>query len=123
MKHGLSLTETLLEHYRIHHPKRDTGWEIGRLAIEHHSRDPATLSECFTLTANWLDTYTEVQDIFASCSSTMSRLYRRFAFTAFKRDLMIPGGDKLYTEIYGYLPTILDRLNGAELARRQASAG
>lgn len=119
MKFGLTLTETLTEHYNIRHPKKNSGWEIGRLAIEPDFRDPQTLIECLSLTANWLDVNTEVRDIFASCSHSMSRLYRRFDFKTLEKDLKLPGTDKRYTEIYGYLPTVLERLNNAQQQMRR----
>jgi hypothetical protein len=42
-----------------------------------------------------------VDRLFAACTHVLSRLYRRFGFTAYARDVPLAGTSKLYTMISG----------------------
>jgi hypothetical protein len=40
----------------------------------------------------------------------LSRLYRRFGFSAFARDVVLNGTEKSYTLIHGHAPQVLEAL-------------
>jgi predicted GNAT family N-acyltransferase len=114
MDRGLTLTETLLaQPDSLQVPMGRESWEVGRLVLAPEYRtDPDALKRCLFLSLSYLCAHTEVQNLYASCSHVLSRLYRRFGFSAFARDVVLAGTDKSYTLIHGYAPQVLGALAG-----------
>jgi len=114
MGRGLTLTETLLGQPAS--PQVALGaasWEVGRLVLASEYRsDPDALKRCLYLSLSYLCSHAEVQNLYASCSHVLSRLYRRFGFSAFAKDVVLDGTDKSYTLIQGYAPQVLNALAG-----------
>lgn len=117
MDGGLTLTETLLA--QAASPRISLGkgsWEVGRLVLApEYRRDPDALKRCLFLSLSYLCSHTEAQNLYASCSHVLSRLYRRFGFSAFAKDVVLEGTEKSYTLIHGYAPHVLNALCGAKL--------
>lgn len=114
MDGGLTLTETLLAQPAS--PQVPVGrgsWEVGRLVLAPEYRtDPDALKRCLFLSLSYLCGHTQVLNLYASCSHVLSRLYRRFGFSAFAKDVLLDGTDKSYTLIHGYAPQVLSALAG-----------
>ena len=114
MGRGLTLTETLLGQPASPQVALGTGsWEVGRLVLASEYRsDPDALKRCLYLSLSYLCSHADVQSLYASCSHLLSRLYRRFGFSAFAKDVVLDGTDKSYTLIQGYAPQVLSALAG-----------
>lgn len=114
MGSGLTLTETLLEQPASPPVSLGKGsWEVGRLVLAPEYRsDPDALKRCLFLSLSYLCSHTEAQNLYASCSHVLSRLYRRFGFSAFAKDVVLAGTEKTYTLIQGYAPQVLNALAG-----------
>ena len=113
---GLTLTETLLAQPASPRVTMGKGsWEVGRLVLAPEYRsDPDALKRCLFLSLSYLSRYTEAHDLYATCSHVLSRLYRRFGFTAFAKDVVLAGTEKSYTLIQGYAAQVLDSLAGVK---------
>lgn len=114
MDRGLTLTEALLgQTGTTEIPAREGGWEVGRLVLaEAYRSDPDALKRCLFLALSYLCAHTPAENLYASCSHVLSRLYRRFGFTAFAKDVLLHGTQKSYTLIHGRAPEVLDALAG-----------
>jgi N-acyl-L-homoserine lactone synthetase len=112
MQGGLTLTETLLAQSTAAWPtSREACWEVGRLVLAPEYRsDPDALKRCLFLSLSYLCGHADAQHLYASCSHVLSRLYRRFGFSAFAKDVLLEGTQKSYTLINGYAPVVLDAL-------------
>jgi N-acyl-L-homoserine lactone synthetase len=112
MQGGLTLTETLLAQSTTPlHAFGCGSWEVGRLVLAPQYRsDPEALKRCLFLSLSYLCQHADAQNLYASCSHVLSRLYRRFGFSAFAKDVVLSGTEKTYTLIYGYAPEVLDAL-------------
>lgn len=123
MQGGLTLTETLLQQpgspdIRV----REGSWEVGRLVLaEAYRSDPEALKRCLLLALSYLCNHAEVQGLYASCSHVLGRLYRRFGFSAFAKDVVLLGSEKSYTLIHGYPPQVLEALAAGGSARSLAT--
>jgi hypothetical protein len=117
---GLSLTETLLGQPATPQISLGTGsWEVGRLVLAPEYREPDALKQCLFLSLSYLCSHTEAENLYASCSHVLSRLYRRFGFSVFAKDVVLAGTDKSYTLIEGYAPQVLNALAGAKPGEAQ----
>jgi hypothetical protein len=116
MGRGLTLTETLLGQPAAPQIALGKGsWEVGRLVLAPQYRsDPDALKRCLFLSLSYLCSHTEAQHLYASCSHVLSRLYRRFGFCAFAKDILLQGTEKSYTLIQGYAPQVLAALAGTK---------
>ena len=99
----LTLTETLLPYLGSDGPVLVTGeWEVGRLVLAPDYRsDVETLRHCLYLALQYASANAHVTALFATCTHVLSRLYRRFGFGVFARDVPLPGTEKIYTLIRG----------------------
>jgi N-acyl-L-homoserine lactone synthetase len=109
---GLTLTETLLRGRGDHGRAEAPGaWEVGRLALAPAYRsDPDALKRCLFLALDYLSAHADATHLYASCSHALSRLYRRFGFSAFAVEVPLPGTEKHYTLIYGAAGAVLRAL-------------
>jgi hypothetical protein len=88
-------------------------WEVGRLVLApEHRSDVDALRHCLYLALGYACSHTRVDHLFATCTHVLSRLYRRFGFTAFARDVPLPGTAKAYTLIRGASGAIAQALRG-----------
>jgi predicted GNAT family N-acyltransferase len=116
---GLTLTETLLPEAGDTAPSVAPGdGEVGRLVVAPEYRaDVDALRYCLHLALEYTRRETEVHRLFAACTHVLSRLYRRFAFKSFARDIPLRGTGKTYTLISGAFDDV-----GNALAGRPAAA-
>lgn len=103
MGRQLTLTETLCEQLGDAAPALSPAdWEIGRLVLApEHRSDVNALGRCLYLALNYSCAHTRVDNFYAACTHVLSRLYRRFEFAAFARDVPLAGTEKAYTLIRG----------------------
>jgi N-acyl-L-homoserine lactone synthetase len=99
----LTLTETLLPHAGDSTPPAGPGdWEVGRLVLAPAYRsDVEALRHCLRIALDYACNATRVDHLFATCTHVLSRLYRRFGFSVYAREVLLPGTDKAYTLIRG----------------------
>ena len=114
MGYGLTLTDTLLEQLGPQAPAVEAGdWEVGRLVLAPEYRsDVNALRHCLHLALDYARTHAPVDRLFAACNPVLSRLYRRFAFTAFAREVPLSGTPKSYTLISGSSQVVARALAG-----------
>jgi predicted GNAT family N-acyltransferase len=95
-------------------------WEVGRLVLAPEYRtDVDALKHCLFLALEYARTHAPVHRLFASCTHVLSRLYRRFAFTAFAREVPLRGTPKTYTLISGGLNDVGRALSGRSMQTAQ----
>jgi predicted GNAT family N-acyltransferase len=113
--HELTLTEKLLPQLGADAPEfARTDWEVGRLVLApEHRSDVDALRHCLLLALDYACKHTRVDNLYATCTHVLSRLYRRFGFTAFARDVPLPGTEKTYTLIRGASGVVSAALGGA----------
>lgn len=117
----LTLTETLLEQLGPDaRALESSDWEVGRLVLAAEYRsDVNALRHCLSLALSYACAHTRINNLYASCTHVLSRLYRRFAFTAFARDVALPGTGKAYTLICGYARQVSKALSGGDVIQAQ----
>ncbi len=114
MGYGLTLTETLLRQSGRPLPEPGHGdWEVGRLVLVPKYRSEVdALRCCLSLALSYACANAPVQVLYASCTHVLSRLYRRFAFAVFAKDIPLDGTGKTYTLISGAAPRVALALSG-----------
>jgi hypothetical protein len=100
----LTLTETLLPHAGPDAPPAAAGdWEVGRLVLAPAYRtDVEALRHCLRIALEYACDATQVGHLFATCTHVLGRLYRRFGFSIFARDVPLADTAKSYTLIRGH---------------------
>lgn len=89
-------------------------WEVGRLVVAPQYRaGPEALRRCLFLTLAHLLDYLEVENLFATCTPLLGRLYRRFGFSVLRKDAF-EGEDGSYSLIHGDVATVFRALAGSE---------
>jgi len=124
MGHGLTLTEALLRQSGRPVPEPgDGGWEVGRLVLAPAYRsDVDALRCCLSLALSYACANAPVQVLYASCTHVLSRLYRRFAFAAYAKDVPLEGTGKIYTLIRGGAPQVAHALSASHAATKGVAA-
>jgi N-acyl-L-homoserine lactone synthetase len=114
MGYGLTLTEELLPQLGAAAPRVNAGdWEVGRLVVAPDYRsDVETLRECMQRSLVYGCGHAQVARLFATCTHVLSRLYRRFGFTPFARDVPLRDTGKAYTMISGDAVAVARGLSG-----------
>lgn len=112
--YGLTLTEQLLPGAGPAAPVLVAGdWEVGRLVLApDHRSDVDALRQCLHAAVVYGLEHAHVKHLYATCTHALSRLYRRFGFTAFARDVPLPGTNKVYTMIGGAAQPVSRALAG-----------
>ncbi len=112
MTDGLAPCEKLLERHDIAAELREESWEVGRLVLASRYRSgPESLKRCLFLTLLHLIDNTDVENLFASCTPLLSRLYRRFGFEVVVKDASRDASGS-YHLIHGTVPDVLRGLAG-----------
>ncbi len=101
--YDLTLTEQLLPQADSTAPPIQKGeWEVGRLVLAPEYRsDVNALRHCMSLALEYACNHARVVGLWATCTHSLSRLYRRFGLTAVARDVPLPNSEKVYTLIRG----------------------
>jgi predicted GNAT family N-acyltransferase len=109
MQHGLTIAEKLLLQERLgNNAILENSWEIGRLVLDAKYRtgqDP--VKQCIFLAVSYLSQNIDVQNLFASCTHVLSRLYRRFGFSVVAKNIYVTGSEEPYALIHGLVPNVL----------------
>lgn len=113
MGHDLTLTEALLNQLGDRRAAQPgAGWEVGRLVLAPaYRRDVDALRRCLYLALRYASANGVVDDLYASCTHALSRLYRRFAFLPIAPQITLAGTDKAYTLIHGRASQVLMSLS------------
>ena len=112
MTEGLAPCEKLLDRHPIAPELRQESWEVGRLVLAQRYRSgPESLKRCLFLTLLHLIENTDVENLFASCTPLLSRLYRRFGFDVLVKDASCDA-EGSYHLIHGTVPDVLRALAG-----------
>lgn len=120
MDQGLAPCEKLLQRHAIPDELREESWEVGRLVLAPRYRSgPDSLKRCLFLTLLHLIDHTNVENLFASCTPLLSRLYRRFGFNVVVKDASCDG-EGSYHLIHGTVPDVLRALAGSAEERELA---
>lgn len=114
MGRNLTLTETLLDQLGAAAPPLEgNDWEVGRLVLAPEFRsDVDALRRCLFLSLDYASANANVQNLYASCTHVLARLYRRFGFSPFAAGVPLAGTEKSYTLIRGHAPQVLNALAG-----------
>lgn len=111
MRHNLTLTETLHAQIPVDAALLTHAWEVGRLVMAPEFRSgPDFLKQCLSLALAFLCSNAQVENLHASCSHVLSRLYRRFGFAVLAKDIPLPGTEKTYTVIHGHISQVSQAL-------------
>jgi N-acyl-L-homoserine lactone synthetase len=112
--HGLTLTETLFAQLGEAAPAIAPGdWEVGRLVLAPEYRsDVDALRHCLLTSLRYGCSHSPIAGLYATCTHALSRLYRRFGFTAFAHGVPLPGTAKTYTMIKADCGPLLATLSG-----------
>ncbi|WP_411881609.1 N-acyl amino acid synthase FeeM domain-containing protein [Polaromonas sp. YR568] len=109
MHRGLTSLEKLLAQKQLMDPEPCQGhWEIGRLVLNPDYRSgPDLVKKCVFLGVSYFAQHTDGQDLFASCSPVLSRLYRRFGLSTIVNNLRVDGTDESYVLMRGRVSDVL----------------
>jgi hypothetical protein len=120
MNQGLAPCEQLLERHGVHPALCTRSWEVGRLVLGPEYRSgPEALKRCLYLTLVYLLEHTDVENLFASCTPVLSRLYRRFGFNILVKDAC-QDAQGSYCLIHGTVPAVLRALATTEAEKEAA---
>jgi predicted GNAT family N-acyltransferase len=113
MTYDLTLTEKLHKSANIDPSLLEDSWEVGRLVLDpafRHGQE--VLKRCLVLALGFVCENTSGKNFHASCSHVLSRLYRRFGFSALATNVPLAGADKTYTLIHAAIPDVSRALMG-----------
>ena len=97
-------------------------WEVGRLVLAPEYRTgPEALKRCLFLTLAHLVDNMQIENLFATCTPVLSRLYRRFGFSVMVKDAC-QGAEGSYSLIHGDVATVFRALAGSEQERELAES-
>jgi predicted GNAT family N-acyltransferase len=119
MDQGLAPCETLVRRHHLAGALPDRSWEVGRLVLAPQYRSgPDALKRFLFLTLVDLLEEAHVENLFASCTPLLSRLYRRFGFSVVAREASHDGQGS-YALIHGPVPEVLRALAASREERAQ----
>jgi hypothetical protein len=96
-----------------------TGNTASPASAPRYRSGPESLKRCLFLTLLHLIENTDVENLFASCTPLLSRLYRRFGFNVLVKDASCDE-QGTYHLIHGTVPDVLRALAGNEEERELA---
>jgi hypothetical protein len=98
---GLSPLDTLLPG-QVDMSLARGGWEFGRLVIDPDCRSgPELVRRSIFLGVDFLTQHTDAENVFASCTPALARLYRRYGFS------VLGGAAQGYCLIHGEVSEVL----------------
>lgn len=120
MTHGLAPCEKLVGQHDIPEELLEHSWEVGRLVLDPRYRfGPEFLRRCLFLTIVHTLKHHQLENLFASCTPVLARLYRRFGFRVLVKDAA-RDEEGSYSLIHGPVPDVLRALAGNEAERELA---
>lgn len=121
MDRGLAPCETVLQGQSLLPGHYYQGsWEVGRLVLGPQYRSgPEALKRCLFLALLYLVRNTNIENLFATCSPVLGRLYRRCGFSVLVKNACEGGSDN-YSLIHGNVSTVLRALAGTDAERELA---
>ena len=119
MNRGLAPCDKLVRQHDIPEELLDDGWEVGRLVLgpEYRSGFESLKRLLFLSLVDILDQH-PVDNLFASCTPVLSRLYRRFGFSVLVKDAS-EDAEGSYSLIHGHVPEVLRALAATAEERTQ----
>lgn len=119
---GLAPCENLLLKQEAAPHAMPAAWEVGRLVLAPEYRTgPEALKRCLFLTLAHLVDTVQIENLFATCTPILGRLYRRFGFSVLVKDAA-QGSEVAYSLIHGDVPTVFRALAGNEQERELAES-
>ena len=110
MDQGLAPCEALVRRHRVAGAADEISWEVGRLVLAPQFRSgPDALKRFLLLTLVDLLEHAPVDNLYASCTPLLSRLYRRFGFSVVVKDASHDAQGS-YSLIHGRVPEVLRAL-------------
>jgi hypothetical protein len=110
MNEGLAPCENLVRRHNVPRELLESSWEVGRLVLAPQYRSgPDTLKRILFLTLVDLLEEAPADNLFASCTPVLSRLYRRFGFSVLVKDAC-QDAEGTYSLIHGHVPEVLRAL-------------
>jgi len=83
-------------------------WEFGRLVLDPSCRSgPELVRRSIFLGVEHLSEHTDAQNVFASCTPALARLYRRYGFSVLTSRAATRGGAESYCLIHGDVGAVL----------------
>jgi hypothetical protein len=120
MNEGLAPCDALAARHGVADELLEHSWEVGRLVLAPQYRSgPDALKRCLLLTLVHLIEQIPVDNLFASCTPVLSRLYRRFGFNVLVKDAS-QDAEGSYSLIHGKVPDVLRALVNTDAERQRA---
>jgi N-acyl-L-homoserine lactone synthetase len=83
-------------------------WEFGRLVLDPTCRNgPELVRRSIFLAVQHLALDTDAENVFASCTPVLARLYRRYGFTVLNSSVATRGASESYCLIHGTIAGVL----------------
>lgn len=83
-------------------------WEFGRLVLDPSCRSgPELVRRSIFLAVQHLAHHTDAENVFASCTPALARLYRRYGFSVLSSKVAAAGGGESYCLIHGDIAGVL----------------
>lgn len=110
MNRGLAPCDKLVRQHAVPDDLLEASWEVGRLVLAPQYRSGFDVLKrlLFLSLADVLDEH-PVDNLLASCTPVLSRLYRRFGFSVLVKDAC-EDADGSYCLIHGHVPEVLRSL-------------
>lgn len=110
MNEGVAPCDQLVRRYDVAEELLSSSWEVGRLVLAPQYRsNPDSLKRFLLLTLMDLLEEAPVDNLFASCTPVLSRLYRRFGFSVLVKEAC-QDAQGTYSLIHGHVPDVLRAL-------------
>jgi hypothetical protein len=119
MNRGLAPCDKLVRQHAIPESLLDESWEVGRLVLDPQYRSgfDSLKRLLFLSLVDILDNH-PIENLFASCTPVLSRLYRRFGFSVLVKDAS-QDAEGSYSLIHGHVPEVLRALAATAEERAQ----
>jgi N-acyl-L-homoserine lactone synthetase len=119
MNQGLAPCDKLVRQHAIPESLLDESWEVGRLVLDPHYRSGFdSLKRLLFLSLVDILDHHPIDNLFASCTPVLSRLYRRFGFSVLVKDAS-QDAEGSYSLIHGHVPEVLRALAATAEERAQ----
>jgi hypothetical protein len=119
MNRGLAPCDKLVRQHAIPESLLDESWEVGRLVLDPHYRSGFdSLKRLLFLSLVDILDHHPIDNLFASCTPVLSRLYRRFGFSVLVKDAS-QDAEGTYSLIHGHVPEVLRALAATADERAQ----